>query len=181
MTLLRMLAFMPADSPELGSDEKKPAKSIPLQTSLLDAGEARAPVKTASENSLKKNHFDGDWADLVVHLKLAGMAKMLAQHCELANYAGNSLELRIPELHKHLLEKSYQDKLKLALNDYFGERMAVTFAIGGNGNTPAEKEHREKQERQMRAVEAIEKDPFVRELVENFDAKVIDSSIKPIQ
>ena len=33
----------------------------------------------------------------------------------------------------------------------------------------------------MRAIEAIEKDPFVRELVENFDAKVIDSSIKPIQ
>ena len=107
---------------------------------------------------------------------------MLAQHCELTGYDDNGLELRVPEPHKHLLEKSYQEKLKLALNDYFGERITVTFAVGsGSGNTPAEKDHSEKQERQMRAIEAIEKDPFVRELVENFDAKVIDSSIKPIQ
>ena len=107
---------------------------------------------------------------------------MLAQHCELARYDSDSLELRVPEPHKHLLEKSYQEKLKLALNDYFGERITVIFTVGSSsGNTPAEMEHRENHDRQIRAIEAIEKDPIVRELVENFDAKVIDSSIKPIQ
>ena len=35
--------------------------------------------------------------------------------------------------------------------------------------------------RQRRAIEAIEGDPFVRELVENFDARVADESIKPIE
>jgi len=182
MTLLRMLAFMPADSPVLHSDEKKPAGPKPQQASLLEAGSTSVPAKTATDSGLKKNRFDGDWPALVAQLKLGGMAKMLAQHCELAGYNGGGLQLRIPEPHKHLLEKSYQEKLKLALHDYFGERITVTFAIGGgSGNTPAEKEHREKQERQMSAIQAIEKDPFVRELVENFDAKVIDSSIKPIQ
>ncbi|MFI4922409.1 MAG: DNA polymerase III subunit gamma/tau C-terminal domain-containing protein, partial [Burkholderiales bacterium] len=182
MTLLRMLAFMPADSPAASADEKKFAKSMPQQPSLPEAGGDSAPAKTANDNRLKKNRFDGDWAVLVAQLKLGGMAKMLAQHSELASYGNDGLELRVPEPHKHLLEKSYQEKLKLALNDYFGKHMAVTFIVGSSsGNTPAEKEHREKQDRQMRAIEAIEKDPFVHELVENFDAKVIDSSIKPLQ
>ena len=155
---------------------------MPQQPSLLEAGDDSALVKTADDNKLKKNRFDEDWLVLVAQLKLGGMAKMLAQHCELAGYDSDGLELRVPEPHKHLLEKLYQEKLKLALNDYFGERITVTFTIGSSsGNTLAEKEHREKQDRQMRAIEAIEKDPFVRELVENFDAKVIDSSIKPIQ
>lgn len=182
MTLLRMLAFMPADSTVPHSDENKSVKSMPQQPSLLEAGGKSVPAKTATDSRLKKNSFDEDWPALVAQLKLGGMAKMLAQHCELASYSSGGLELRIPEPHKHLLEKSYQEKLKLALYDYFGEHIPVTFAIGnGSGNSPAEKEHREKQERQMRAIQAIEKDPFVRELVENFDAKVIDSSIKPIQ
>ena len=38
----------------------------------------------------------------------------------------------------------------------------------------------EKQEKQSLAVAAIEQDPLVRTLVENFDAKVIESSIKPL-
>lgn len=182
MTLLRMLAFMPADSTVPHSDENKSVKSMPQQPSLLEAGGKSVPAKTATDSRLKKNSFDEDWPALVAQLKLGGMAKMLAQHCELASYSSGGLELRIPEPHKHLLEKSYQEKLKLALYDYFGEHIPVTFAIGnGSGNSPAERDHREKQERQMRAIQAIEKDPFVRELVENFDAKVIDSSIKPIQ
>ena len=41
-------------------------------------------------------------------------------------------------------------------------------------------ENREKQEKLSLAVEAIEQDPFVRKLVENFDAKIIESSIKPL-
>ena len=182
MTLLRMLAFMPAGSPAPHTAEKKSAKSKQPQPSLLEAGGESVSAKTADESRLKKNRFGGDWPVLVSQLKLGGMAKMLAQHCELASYNSDGLELRIPEPHKHLLEKAYQEKLKLALHDYFGEHITVIFAVGsGSGNTPAEKENREKQERQMRAIEAIEKDPFVRELVENFDAKVIDSSIKPIQ
>jgi DNA polymerase-3 subunit gamma/tau len=47
--------------------------------------------------------------------------------------------------------------------------------------TPAELENRSKQERQSQAITAVESDPFVRELVEQFDAKINISSIKPIQ
>ena len=49
------------------------------------------------------------------------------------------------------------------------------------GASPAAVADREKQQRQAQAIAAIEQDPFVRELVENFDGRVVESSIKPAQ
>jgi hypothetical protein len=46
---------------------------------------------------------------------------------------------------------------------------------------PAEIENQERQAKLAKAIESIDTDPFVRDLVENFDARVKDSSIKPIQ
>ncbi|HVS27377.1 MAG TPA: DNA polymerase III subunit gamma/tau [Burkholderiales bacterium] len=175
MTLLRMLAFMPEGAKTIRSAEKK---TTPQQPALLATETADPKPKGAGV----KKKFDGDWAALVNQLELGGMAGMLAQHCELADYDAGSFELRIPEPHQHLLEKLYQEKLKAALEDYFGEKLKIGFSVGSsNGNTPAEQENREREVRQTRAVQAIERDPFVRELIENFDARIIDSSIKPIQ
>jgi DNA polymerase III subunit gamma/tau len=58
----------------------------------------------------------------------------------------------------------------------------VSIAVGETGgNSPAEIADRERQRSQVRAIAEIEKDPFVRDLVENFDARVNEASIKPIQ
>ena len=35
------------------------------------------------------------------------------------------------------------------------------------------------QQKQEQAVAAIEQDPFVRELIENFDGRVVESSVRP--
>ena len=53
--------------------------------------------------------------------------------------------------------------------------------VGGSGKTPAEIENQERQANLARAIESIDSDPFVRELVENFDARIKDTSIKPLQ
>ncbi len=123
-----------------------------------------------------------DWLALVADLKVRGMARMLAQHCELAAMEGDRIELRVPEMHRHLLDKPYRDKLQGALEEHFGRRLKVEFVLGASsGMTPAEVEDRERQARQQEAVAAIDRDPFVRELVENFDARVVDESIKPVE
>jgi DNA polymerase-3 subunit gamma/tau len=44
---------------------------------------------------------------------------------------------------------------------------------------PAAVADRVEQKRQAEACAAIEQDPFVRDLMENFDGEVIESSIKP--
>jgi DNA polymerase-3 subunit gamma/tau len=110
------------------------------------------------------------------------MARMLAQHCELVRHDETRIELVLAKAHERLLDKAYQDKLKAALLQYFGGTPKVLISVGeGSGNSPAEITGREQQQRQAQAISEIEQDPFVRELVENFDARVVDSTIKPIE
>ncbi|MBI4195465.1 MAG: DNA polymerase III subunit gamma/tau [Betaproteobacteria bacterium] len=170
MTLLRMLAFAPQGASARPRQEARPVGVSP---------EAVTPAAAAES---KKNESEAGWAEIVDQLKLSGMARMLAQHCELVRRDESRIDLRISRLHERLLERPYQDKLKAALQLRFGSALRVAITVAnGNGNSPAEVADREKQQRQARAVAEIEQDPFVRELVENFDARIIESTIKPIQ
>jgi DNA polymerase-3 subunit gamma/tau len=80
-----------------------------------------------------------------------------------------------------LLEKAYTEKLQTALSDYFGRKLRLRISTGGSGKTPSEMENQERQAKLAKAIESIDADPFVRELVENFDARIKDTSIKPLQ
>jgi DNA polymerase-3 subunit gamma/tau len=170
MALLRMLAFAPAGSAE-GMPERP--RMPAAQTSSATTPPASAAAEAASEIS--------DWRELVTRLKLGGMARMLAQHSELSRLDADRLELRVPEAHKHLLDKPYRDKLQAALEEHLGRRLRLDFVLGqAAGMTPAEQDDREREARLQHAVQAIDGDPFVRELVENFDARVVDESIRPV-
>ena len=182
MTLLRMLAFRP--DVQAGSTRAPAALAAQKKTEVrVDVAPAPARAAAREPAAPKSNAtFDGDWAGLVGKLKLSGMARMLAQHCELKSFVDDVMALTVPPEHKHLGEKSYQDKLKNALDDHFGRSIRLAIELGQlSGLTPAQQQQNEKAARQAQAIEAIEQDPFVRELVEQFDAKVIESTIKPIQ
>lgn len=170
MTLLRMLAFAP-EAP------RAVASVVAPRTPAAVSAEAPTTAPAA-----KKNGSESDWGALIEQLGLSGMTRMLAQHCELVRQDADSIELSIAKLHERLLDKPYQDKLKAALQQRFGAQMRVTISVAdGIGNSPAALADRERQRRQAQAVAEIEQDPFVRELVENFDARVVESTIKPIQ
>jgi DNA polymerase-3 subunit gamma/tau len=110
------------------------------------------------------------------------MARVLAQHCELVARDSARIDLRIAQSHQHLLDKRYQDRLKAALDAHFGASLRLNISVAENvGNSPAAVADREQQHRQEQAVTALEQDPFVRELVENFDGRVVGSTIKPVE
>ena len=44
-------------------------------------------------------------------LGVTGMARMLAQHCELVKLDPRRIELKLPRAHERLLEKGYQEQL----------------------------------------------------------------------
>ncbi len=183
MTLMRMLAFIPD---QLSSDEiaKNPGKEGKItQVSHQTKNQVIYINEPMQERKVETSDTPNQaWLAVIEHLKLNGMTKMLAQHCEAKLFSDNKIELCVPEPHKYLLEKAYQDKLKAALENYFGKPIQVTFAIGSvTGLTSMVMQDREKQAKQSEAIAAIEADPFVRELIENFDAKLIVSSIKPIE
>jgi DNA polymerase-3 subunit gamma/tau len=126
--------------------------------------------------------FDGNWRELVDKLKLSGMARMLAQNCALEEFDGNRIRLSVPPEHKHLLDNTYQEKLRATLRDHFGKHLQVAIDIGNASmNTPARQINQEKAARQAEAEASIQNDPFVRDLMESFGATIIPSTIKPAQ
>jgi DNA polymerase III subunit gamma/tau len=200
MTLLRMLAFTPGPAP---ASVQRPApvaaeRPLPVEppaASGRQSAEAAAPaaeriVVQAAPAALETAPLvasepapsgSWDWLQIVAALRLGGMAKMLADHCELVSHLGNQVVLRVGEAHKHLLDRAYQDKLIGALRERHGADLQVRFEIGAAAEqTPQQVRTRVREARQAEAVAAIESDPFVRELVENFDATVIESTIQPL-
>ena len=78
--------------------------------------------------------------------------------------------------------KPVVDKLQQALADYFARPLKLNIEQEKIvGDTPAAVAQRQKRERQEQAVASLEKDEFVREVIDLFDAKLIESSIKPLQ
>ncbi len=178
-------AAVPAPSPAAASNAVPRAEAVPAESpppppyqAPAAPAETRAPAPAATESVACG---DWDWLKVVSELRLGGMAKMLADHCELVAQTGEAVTLRVGETHKHLLDRAYQDKLVAALRDRYGATLAVNFEIGAAAEqTPQQVRTRIKEARQAEAVAAIEADPFVRELVDQFGGQIDASTIQPI-
>jgi len=167
MALMRMLAFMPE------GNAAQPGRSGSIAS--------KAPEHAPMPQDSKKKPSDVDWNALVSQLPLAGMERMLAHNCQLIAWRDERIELRVPHAQRHLVERAYQDRLKLALEQHLGTRVRLEISVGaGNGNTLAEIQGRENHQRQTEAMAAIDSDPFVRDLIEDLDARVRSSTIKPV-
>jgi DNA polymerase-3 subunit gamma/tau len=196
MCLMRMLAFVPVEQAAKLAANPAAAKAAVTRAASSPAGNPAAnPTVTraatqpqapyqASQPVADARPIEaelGDWRNLVGRIKVGGMARMLGDNCEFLSLQGDNLELVVPEVHKHLLEKAYTEKLQTALGEYFGRKLRLRISTGGSGKTPAEIESQERQAKLAKAIESIDADPFVRDLVENFDARIKDTSIKPVQ
>ena len=180
MSLMRMLAFRPE---EAGAAVAPAAKKKPEVKPARDSGEsARAAAKPAARGAATASGplFDGDWPKLANQLRVSGFAKQLAQQSELRGCDEDSIELGLALSAKHLGDRTYQDKLRAALQEHFGKPIAVKLVIGEiSGNTAAVKAQSEREARQGKAMEAIQGDAFVRDLMDTFDATIVSDSVKP--
>jgi DNA polymerase-3 subunit gamma/tau len=185
MTLLRMLAFTGESAPpnttkgraaaRVESTAPLPRASAPASAGTATPATAVAPVGSVAPAA------DRQWETMLGALGVSGIARELARHCELVTITDAAITLRLAELHKHLASKLAQEKIQTALGDYFKRPLRLNIEIGKPaGVTPAAKEQSEKEARQARAVASIEQDSFVREMVETFDARINDASIKPV-
>ena len=197
MTLLRLHAFRPSSVADVIASipsrpvrpAEKPAPTAqPVAQTISqpqpDRATEAAPATTTNSEIRQKSGLTAaatDWRDIVANLNLSGLARELAQHCELRRLGENDCLLRLPPTHGHLQMKPSPDRLQQALSDYFGRPILLRFELADvEAETPAASAGRERQARQDKAVAAIEQDSFVRDVIEVFDASLIDSSIKPI-
>ena len=115
-------------------------------------------------------------------LPLAGMERMLAHNCEFVAWDSGLLQLRVPHAQRHLNDRAYQERLRTALEQHLGMKLKLEIAVGpSSGNTLAEIRDRDNEQKLNQAAQAIDGDPFVRDLIDNFGARVVPSTIKPVK
>ena len=161
----------------------KPSQSdetaFPLNSTTVSLDDAPEMQDFVTDHEAHQIQFNGNWRSLVDALKL-GLARTLAQNCELESFDENNINLTVPDGQKHLLDANYQDKLSAAVDQHFGRKIKLSLKVGGTGNTPAKQIFEEKAAVQSEAVNAIEQDDFVQALMKDFGANIIPSSVKPI-
>jgi DNA polymerase-3 subunit gamma/tau len=168
MTLLRMLAFAPSGA------------VAGAAAPVAQPRAAAAPAAAAAPSAAAVRADPSSWAELVGQLGLNAMANQLALRCEMTSRTAEGIDLRISQADERLFDKPYRDKLTAALRQRLGPRLKVAFVSGDvAGVSPKAITDRKAEQRQAAAVAEIRQDPFVRELIEDFDGALDDGSIKP--
>ena len=76
-----------------------------------------------------------------------GLAAQLAAQSELRSVSGNVVNLALPATHKHLADRAYSDKRKIALEQVSGRKLLLAFEVGEATETSlAARERRERGE-----------------------------------
>jgi DNA polymerase-3 subunit gamma/tau len=180
MTLLRMLAFAPAEAESMPVRQAALMATRPPRTSApAPAGGriARSGTGTSTPPDARGPSGKIDWPALVAGLAVNGMTRELAVGSELISADGDVFRLRVAV--KALAEPGTVERLRAALAAALGRQVRLSIDVGETGDTAATRAERTRSEKQKRAEQSIYNDPFVQQLIENFGAVVDPSSIKP--
>ena len=195
MTLLRLHTFRPSSVADVVGTVA-PRRAAAVAASAPAVRPAPATVAVPSVVSASPTPYTdvplsapaapaagpaGDWHQIVAALSVSGLARELAQNCELRRLEEGLCLLRLSPKQGHLQMKPSPERLQQALAEYLGRPVQLRIEVGDiEVDTPAATAGRQRQELQERAASAIAQDGFVRDMIDTLDASVVDSSIKPI-
>jgi DNA polymerase III subunit gamma/tau len=204
MTLLRMVAFRPAELPEGtragGSGAPAGAASgAPSRTAAVAAAPAPgaapagrgemaalasaevAPTAAPESGKTASDPAPGSWAAIVNALEIGGAARQLASHCALLSRQGAVVRLALDPQHRQLRTLAQEEKLAQALARHFGAPVRLEFHAQGGGETPALVAQRASLEELAGARRAFDADPGVQGLRERFGATVLPDTVRPVK
>ncbi len=195
MTLLRMLAFRPADGESMPPPKRAPATESPpspaprAAPAATESGPPQEPPSPVSPEPAPVAEPPADtdalmsapWAETVATLKVRGVADQLARNCVPAGLSGSVLTLQMQPRYQHVFTEKAKDRLEKALRSRFGDDLRLRIKIAETTEeTPAELRERQQSERQQEAEAAIAEDPHVRALGSRFGATVRPGSVAPV-
>ncbi|PXX48703.1 DNA polymerase III subunit gamma/tau [Aquitalea magnusonii] len=153
------------------------------ETEAEESMPAYAMAEEAAVAEASPYQFDGDWGALVTQLGTRlGAARMLAHNAVLKGWSQSRLELAVPDSFRHMATRDYQEKLKAALTEQFGQPVELVVTIEELGlETPAMQGARHRQEQLAQARLCLENDPVIQQLVRDMGATLMTETIQPLQ
>jgi DNA polymerase-3 subunit gamma/tau len=180
MTLLRMLAFRPAEAGEAGKGGA-PGKSEPRPAAQPRRERRSAQASKAESATPAAPWSEPDWSALVAQLGLGGAVRLLASNCTYLRREGNTIHLGLDPRSESLLTRKRREELAAKLSAHYGETLSVDVALGTDtGETPVQAESRLADERLEAARQSLEADPNVQALKNMFGAELKADTIELI-
>jgi len=177
MTLLRMLAFRPAEAAATrGTAVAAPAPAASSRELRAAAPEDVAQAAPPSATTALP------WSAILNQLELSGAARQLASHCVLLGREGGVVRLALDPARPFVSTPALQEKLAQALSRYFGESVRLEFEpIDPGALSPARADEHASLAQLAAARESLESDPGVQTLRERFGATLLPETVQPIK
>lgn len=190
MVMLRLLAFRPVlakPSLELKTSDISGPVSLPEKPKVKSSAVANSPEPVKKESRLvpevvQVQEESDYWTQLIREMGMSAMAGQLASNCLLESLDVNSCVLILNPKLGHLRSSHAESKVEELLRNHFkSPSLKLTVKMEESvKSTPALIMTLERQKRQQEAELKIEQDENVQALKEQFDARIIPGSIKPI-
>ena len=158
-----------------------------LETQLGTADDAPCAVSTDEKRAIAIGQSQDvgsdaeslDWHKLVDELRLDGMVRELARNSDVANHAGNLLELIVEPQHENLKAERLVAGLEQALAEQAQMQVQIRVVVDESGgiNTIAKRMSEDQRQRQLEAEAVIAEDPTVQTLQSEFGATI--ESVSP--
>jgi DNA polymerase-3 subunit gamma/tau len=198
MTLLRMLAFVPA-----GADASAPTRSAapPTKPAPVRAEAAPPPAEpvhwrarpraegpakpveilATPANVENRSPTTEDWDALIRRAELGGPLGQFARQTTLVAIEGSLVRLALKPAHEHLAAGPVVAQLEQKLGSALGGKIRIKFERdAGAVESPAEQKTRTESTRRQAAEDSLRSDPFVQSLEQTFGARVIPNSVRPV-
>ncbi len=204
MVLLRMIAFKPAAvlDESLTPEDVQLVQPDETQNVVVEVDpEVKKPIEASAPPPLQTPQTEIDpppldddgafklaqlspqsWPTLLEQLGLHGIVYNIASHCELRHCSGSVLEFILDENNASLFNDNHRSRISLVLENYFNTPLSVSVECGEpQSETPSMRKLRLTEKRQREAVEAIDNDPLLQNLIDRFDGVLDRSSIAPLE
>ena len=164
------------NEPGAALEAQEPDVSLAVEPDIAPAEAAAQPVESAPAI------VDGFvWERDFRQLEINGMPGNLASYSAMA-MDQQTVVLTLDEGHYRLLNARHEEKILAALRSRFGDATELRIEQGTPGlHTPAAWEERQRAARQQFAEASIRQDPLVKSIVERFEGRVVEESIRPIE
>ena len=172
----------PADSqPHTGAST--PTASVPPSAEDHSAGNGagRGGARKPEPPTGDVRSTVGDWNKLLQAADVRGLARQLAEHCELRAATHSHLDLVLAENKGQFNTEQLRQRLASILGEHLGRELEITITPGEpEGQTPADIRLAGEDKRMREARKAIESDTTVQAIQKEFGAVIEPDSIEPV-
>ena len=201
MTLLRIINFTPLQAAATPRPAARPAaqagaqsepqarpRPAPATGASPQPGDATGGEPAAGENRGGGGGYElsscsgvEEWIKLIEQMQLKGSVREICYHSLITVHSPSAAELLIDESAMAICSDEDKRAINDALNRVTGETVKLEFKVSNGAPSPAQIEMQNKLKHQHKAQVAVENDPSVVRLKEEFNASILADSTSPVE